>query len=207
MWARMLGRKGKWFVDEQVKDEIIQYGLEKNSWEEAAQKFGISSHTVVCWKRKAGVKLTRKKASLRKSESDPHLATNLLCHTNVGPHLLNTEGIENVKNDDTTSLEALKTEAYGKASATEKTPAEDSSEGLCDVCGKESEDFVHHFKMHLTNFKDPVDPPPMVIIKEECLYESQNYTSSDLVVKEVIRVKDDSMDGEEQWVIDTFYSN
>ena len=44
MWAKKLGRKRRSFVGDAAKMEIIQYGLEKNSWEEAALKFGVSTH-------------------------------------------------------------------------------------------------------------------------------------------------------------------
>ena len=66
--------------------------------------------------------------------------------------------------------------------------------------------------MHLKSFKDHVDQTPIVFIKEECLDvdDNQNYTdftSSEPVVKVEINEKDESLDGEERWVIDTFYSN
>merc|ERR1719369_1012162 len=45
-------------------------------------------------------------------------------------------------------------------------------EGLCDICGGSSDDFVEHFKSHLRRYDAAASPLP-VNVKEECIEQNQ----------------------------------
>ena len=65
-----------------------------------------------------------------------------------------------------------KCEACGAVLAADETLLEHvvsihlTMEGLCDICGEDSKDFVDHFKIHLKGCKNPADLP-MVLVKTE----------------------------------------
>ena len=67
-----------------------------------------------------------------------------------------------------------------------------SIQGLCNICGEHSEDFLSHFKCHLKKSSEKVDSNPMVMIKAELLENSDfNQTYFDLnenIVKEEAKV-------------------
>jgi len=50
-------------------------------------------------------------------------------------------------------------------------------EGLCDICGEDSEDFLEHFKIHQGKSNDYVAPSPMVTVKSELL-ENTDFNQS-----------------------------
>ena len=56
-----------------------------------------------------------------------------------------------------------------------------TSEGVCDICLEDSEDFVEHIKTHLGISDDKVASPPMVTVKAELL---ENSDFNENVVKE-----------------------
>jgi hypothetical protein len=89
----------------------------------------------------------------------------------------------------------VKCEACGKALASDETLDEHvvsvhlTSEGLCNICGGDSEDFIEHFKVHLKSCNKVIELATLDTIKKENLYGDDNqnfnnYTESDLVVKD-----------------------
>jgi len=50
-------------------------------------------------------------------------------------------------------------------------------EGLCDICGESSDDFVEHFKLHLRR-EDAAASPLPVDVKEECIEQNQEESST-----------------------------
>ena len=67
----------------------------------------------------------------------------------------------------------VKCEACGKALAADETLDEHvvsvhlTIEGLCNICGEDSEDFVDHFKIHLKCCKDDDDLATLDSIKKK----------------------------------------
>jgi len=51
-------------------------------------------------------------------------------------------------------------------------------EGLCDICGGSSDDFVEHFKLHLRREDAAASPLPAVDVKEECKEQNQEEIST-----------------------------
>ena len=66
LWGKKAGCKLKSKItshadfSDEAKDEIVEYAVKENSWRQAANKFGVSEHTVASWGKKAGCKLKSK---------------------------------------------------------------------------------------------------------------------------------------------------
>jgi transposase len=60
-WGKKAGLKlkSKSYSDlsDEAKDEIVKFGVKHNSWNQAAHKFGVPTHAVAFWGKKAGCKL------------------------------------------------------------------------------------------------------------------------------------------------------
>ena len=105
----------------------------------------------------------------------------------------------------------VKCEACGKALAADETLDEHvvsvhlTIEGLCNICGEDSEDFVDHFKVHFKSCNDDVELTTLDTIKKENL-DIDNQNLSDLVVKE--ECEEDGIENlkGKRWFVNPFYS-
>jgi hypothetical protein len=105
-----------------------------------------------------------------------------------------------------------KCEACGKALAKDETLDEHvvsvhlTIEGLCNICGEDSEDFVDHFKVHLKSYKDDIELAPLDFIKKEISDVNDNQNASLAAKEEYGQEVGETLKGK-QWFINPFYSN
>ena len=85
-------------------------------------------------------------------------------------------------------------------------------EGLCNICGEDSEDFVDHFKIHLKCCKDDDDLATLDSIKKKKrldVDDNKNFNKCigiDLVVKEEHEEEGGETLKGKRWFINPFYS-
>ena len=126
------------------------------------------------------------------------------------PVKLNAVLDQNIAFVDTVDTQKFETkcEACGKALAKDETLDEHvvsvhlTIEGLCNICGEDSEDFVDHFKVHLKSYKDDIELAPLESIKKEIPDVNDNQNS-----KAVYEEVDGETGKGKRWFINPFYSS
>ena len=202
VWTKMLcTKRRKPIVDEMAEQEIIKYGVKQNNWGVAALKDGVSEHTDTRRGGKAGHKFS--------SEKDKKVnPTRVVTDPANGLEPKVAAGVAEV---------AKRCEACGLMLAVNETFHEHvvsrhlTLEGLCDICGEDSADFIEHFQTHLKIQDQVLDPPPLDIlendVKEEPrpLDENQNCE----VVRDVKEIKCEESEVEVggRWVVNPFFNS
>ena len=161
-------------VGNQWESQPDQCGNTKCAVFKCSKKFKVDSVTNPC----SGDIVKRMKGSSVKSKAV------------IDDNIASVDTANSHKHED-----RVKCEACGKALAADETLNEHvvsvhlTIEGLCNICGEDSEDFIEHFKVHLKSCNHEVELDTLDTIKKENIdvddnQNFKNYHESDLVVKD-----------------------
>ena len=202
VWTKMLGTKRrKPIVDEMAEQEIIKYGVKQNNWGEAALKDGVSEHTDARRGGKAGHKFSSekdKKVNPTRVVTDP---------ANVLEPKVSAGVAEVAKRCEACGLMLANNETFHEHVVSRHL----TLEGLCDICGEDSEDFIEHFQTHLTTQDQVLDSPPLDIlendVKEEPLPLDENQNCEDVKEVKENKCEETEVEGGGRWVVNPFFNS
>jgi len=152
------------YYDEETKSSLVKYVMKKKNLSAAARKFSIPFSTVRLWARKAGI-IVNKKNCLRTTDKKHEEA-------DVDDDGLAAQGGSRCSSSSETKDPPM-CKPCGYNLETDETLDEHivsvhlTVEGLCDICGENSEDFLEHFQIHIGKLEDRYAEHPMVQIKIE----------------------------------------
>ena len=215
-WAKKLGKCLK-RVDAGTREEVVNYGLQHNSWTKAAVQFGLSPNTVACWGYRAGYRLQIRRqvvAQLGRLSLEPKSCdTKSKKNNSVNPMQSSSPPVAAYSPAETPYQGNC--EACGADLASDETLMEHvvsnhlTIEGLCDICGEDSEDFVDHFKIHLVSCQNKMKIP-RVMVKQEFLDkpdDNQNYVGNKEASFNTEASEENEVLAYGQWILNPYYSS
>ena len=204
-------------VDAGTREEVVNYGLQHNSWTKAAVQFGLSPNTVACWGYRAGYRLQIRRqvvAQLGRLSLEPKSCdTKSKKNNSVNPMQSSSPPVAAYSPAETPYQDNC--EACGADLASDETLMEHvvsnhlTIEGLCDICGEDSEDFVDHFKIHLVSCQNKMKIP-RVMVKQEFLDkpdDNQNYVGNKEASFNTEASEENEVLAYGQWILNPYYSS
>ena len=209
-------------------ETILQFGMKQNSWKEAAVQFGVSLYSVQSLAKRAGYNLNVKKysddfkkiaVSFGEKEGWRAAATKFGVGTDRVREWAKKKKRELVLHEEVKqeiNNGGDKCDVCGLMLAVNETLEEHevsrhlTVDGLCDICGEDSEDFIEHFKIHLKIKSQELQLPSLGMLGNVVKEETMSVDDNQVVDSDSIEVKEEKGEGSEikgggRWVANPFY--